>query len=1469
MIDEKVLRHCLESCLDILEQREFKLLAWGDTEVRHTKGEILEIIKSQTSQNAQDVFRELIKRCLIFSVADIFFPDAYRSRMAQSVYFSKKLRQWFHGQTLQNTKTLVSDFRFIRRARKYPQRDIEPNLVVDEVCKSNQLGENHRDALFSMLDGNQELKLSGFQKRATTRILNKLTKKSNVASATIVCAGTGSGKTLSFYLPALANLATELTQNQEIKVRILAIYPRKELLKDQFQETFFQARKLDSYLQRHHARKIRIGTFFGDTWSRNDSELANGNLSYNMLSCKCSGVLKWKYEDFVANNEVLICGSCGERINGDEIALTRESPAPDILFTTTEMLNQHLGNSFSNHLFGARKNQSIPLVLLDEVHTYEGSTGAQTSYLLKRWMKYTNSSPHFVGLSATLNNASKFFASFTGVSDYQVEAIEPLESEMLEEGAEYLLALRGDPVSQTALLSTTIQTTMLFQRMMDTKNDSVSKGTYGSKLFVFTDDLDVNNRLFEMMADAEGWDHAFKNLKPTKVPLAFLRSGKHPEYDVQKEQMNALGQDWSNCEYIGHAMNEHDRARVSRTSSQDGGVDRDADITVATASLEVGFNDPEVGVVIQHKAPRGMASYVQRKGRAGRARGMRPWMVTVLSDYGRDRVAFQRYEGLVDPQIKSSRLPIENSHIQKMQACMATLDWLSRKVGKSHLWSSLKNPEGKTSKFYFKTLKNELEALNRDEQNIKELKKYLTAALRLSDEKINQLFWQSPRSLRMDFIPNLLHKIETDWSIDGTKWKGVTKSGSPMPEFFPATLFSELVLPSLNICILRGKKEDRKQEWHELPLFQGLKEFAPGRISKRYSVNNKSESDWLVSDSFSPIPEKDMKCGIEVYDAFGKSAEPIKRVVLDSNNSIEIFNPTELYTKRVENKNITDTSNAFLNWESDFYVDSDSHKLNIPHSSDWLELLKSVCFFSHAQMTPIELTRYTTGSEATIKFKTGESSKVDFYWENDGSPVGVGTVLFVDGVCWDFHFTEKCLIQLLKDPVLISSLRAAYVEALFKESSLFKNQFQGGWVFDCITTAIYYLACSLNRTIKSVVESISEPDIKSAICSIPLEVFQMKDLDGENTEEQVLQKYIIEFLHNENNLVALKPLLRFLYEEKLTTKHFISWFRNILANTLCGGISATLHSLLPDVSESDINVDHVWEGDNLKVWLTENEAGGVGIVSRFEELYVNDPLSVLNHLSRSFDIGEYEQVNYDIHQLLIQLQKNKELSDAIERFRQSNCYRDRLEALRELRTAISKLGVTQTHSFNSLLHTRLLKAGSTSKNDKELLEWLNQWENIESKFQLEIPLVSMAYLIAKNNAIDGKVNEAKDKILALLWPKGSAIRQGSIQFYNRFARGIKVFERLAVSRLFVDKVKSVVYSTNWKQEVSDVLTSKKQGKVELRISFEDVDKLNSIIYEINTSAIEYLGMLFHTRIIKIARQRNYLSIHLEIAETIQ
>ncbi|MDU9006764.1 hypothetical protein [Sedimentitalea todarodis] len=48
-------------------------------------------------------------------------------------------------------------------------------------------------------------------------------------------------------------------------VKVLALYPRNELLKDQFAEVYSQARRLDATLADRGRRKILIGTFFGPT----------------------------------------------------------------------------------------------------------------------------------------------------------------------------------------------------------------------------------------------------------------------------------------------------------------------------------------------------------------------------------------------------------------------------------------------------------------------------------------------------------------------------------------------------------------------------------------------------------------------------------------------------------------------------------------------------------------------------------------------------------------------------------------------------------------------------------------------------------------------------------------------------------------------------------------------------------------------------------------------------------------------------------------------------------------------------------------------------------------------------------------------------------------------------------------------------------------------------------------------------
>ena len=88
-----------------------------------------------------------------------------------------------------------------------------------------------------------------------------------------------------------------------------------------------------------------------------------------------------------------------------------EKYPPDILFTTTEMLNQNLSEAKYRKLFGIVKYKFKPeMILLDEVHTYNSTHGAQVAFLIRRLKNLIKSKITFVGLSATLVDANRFFS---------------------------------------------------------------------------------------------------------------------------------------------------------------------------------------------------------------------------------------------------------------------------------------------------------------------------------------------------------------------------------------------------------------------------------------------------------------------------------------------------------------------------------------------------------------------------------------------------------------------------------------------------------------------------------------------------------------------------------------------------------------------------------------------------------------------------------------------------------------------------------------------------------------------------------------------------------------------------------------------------------------------------------------------------------------------------------------------------
>ena len=257
----------------------------------------------------------------------------------------------------------------------------------------------------------------------------------------------------------------------------------------------------------------------------------------------------------------------------------RDRPA-DIMLTTSESLNRQLAAPDQHRAFGlgGPPARRVQLVLLDEVHIYEGTTGAQNALLMRRLRHMVDRPLAWVGLSATLVNADRFLEQFAGLREGLVTVDRPLPEELEETGAEYLVALRHDPAWRTGPLSTTIQTAMLLPRCLDQdparRRFSVvpsSGGLFGSRTFAFTDKLDVTNRLYWNLLSAEGWRTPTARLSRSPLTLAHLRAETQVRRPATQQEAASdrepAGQWWWLPEQLSWDLAADSQLEIGRTSS--------------------------------------------------------------------------------------------------------------------------------------------------------------------------------------------------------------------------------------------------------------------------------------------------------------------------------------------------------------------------------------------------------------------------------------------------------------------------------------------------------------------------------------------------------------------------------------------------------------------------------------------------------------------------------------------------------------------------------------------------------------------------------------------------------------------------------------------------------------------------------------------------------------------------------------
>ena len=590
-------------------------------------------------------------------------------------------------------------------------------------------------------------------------------------------------------------------------------------------------------------------------------------------------------------------------------------------------------------------------------------------------------------MSATLENPDRFFSELTGLWPQAIQTIEPVSGDLEHIGHEYMLALRGDPVSKTSLLSTTLQTLMLIRRCMGHSKD---KDPSGNRVFAFCDKLDVIWRLHDNLVDAEDT----KGL-----------SGYRSEEDGEDPYKFQRGQAWRLCEAMNFELGDPLNLPVAPVTAQTSDGKKNQDIIIATASLEVGYDDDEVGTVVQHKAPLDMASFLQRKGRAGRKVGMRPWTIVTLADFGNDRTAFLNYEQLFAPKLSGRSLPMANEAVIRMQAVYATLDWLGTQVkgqNKKDYWALFSRhrpkPEQNAQRKALEVLDKILAAPG--DKLSQDFKMKIAYKLGLQDNEglMDRICWHPPRSLFGDVLPTLRRKLHVWLDPELTeRQKEFENTEHPLPQFVAGNLFDPISEGSTNI-----RAHGRNQT---MPRLKALKEFCPGRATKQLSFETGSNALWL------PIPLD--QTSSDKYVLEPRSWKPIARIGHHELGKVTVYEPTCLDLYSVPTV-LSETSNARWSWNTSIFAPhggiaiTHAEDTRIEHLKPWDQLFTEVQTHLYADLNEAEVTRFSTQSTASIRWSNGNSEdRTTFVYDETGQPAAVGTQLHVDAVSFRLNIPER------------------------------------------------------------------------------------------------------------------------------------------------------------------------------------------------------------------------------------------------------------------------------------------------------------------------------------------------------------------------------------------------------------------------------------------------------------------------------
>ena len=1485
--------------LNFIEEEESKLQNWGYYNVKLSVNELKILI----DESAPDQLREelthfedegvsldrIIDRMVRADMLVRIEPETnFRSRFAEGLRLTYDLKQRFSNDDWSNAPRLVSDIKVHLAPRRYPALAHSAEEVWKDLARISKKA-NFQEKVFLSLAKKTDgayYDFAGFQKRAFIRVLSEY--GTNNKNATVICAGTGSGKTKAFYTPAFTALALDKIQNPEPFTKIIAIYPRNVLLADQFQEAIAETNKINAIICKNGGAPITIGALFGDVPNHK-----NDHFVLNQEKWKKSGDGKrvpflrapfhesgcdliWKDTDRKNNNTRLyrVDDPLGEpEIPDGILKLTREdmrkSP-PDILFVQLEMLNRELSNPNSSKLFGISACKKPRMLLLDEVHSYSGTAGAQAAWVLARWKTQLeldkNEGLHIVGLSATLEDAEDHLEKIGCLGSGRALEIKPFEEELIPEGREYTVLIKGNSSSGASLLSTSIQTGMLQARLMTPSHKPIAapdqidgKAFFTRKIFGFTDQLDSVNR----------WLPNFNNAE--QMRLASLRKQSNFGQN-SRSQADYDGQVWSFSERLGYDLDR--QLRLSKCTSQSPGADTNSDMIIATSSLEVGYDDPNVAGIIQHKTPLSIASYLQRKGRAGRIRGSRPMSTIVLSDGGRDRFTFANSEQIFTPSLAKLPIPIKNPYVLQAQGALLFIDWLGRRLAKEAPFRYLTNKRRKAGEKPRLTdsemsSQTEAKAIIRDilsfgdefvklEKQLKRLvfnsRQYSNFDSRELRSAVETILWHPPRPLIGAALPSLLKKLETDWNIADPRMQGVIQDGGinyPLPDFIPSTTFAELTNAEVQIRFntTSGVIDDNK-ETQSRPLNKQLSECSPGHVSKRFSSNLNDYGYWIFGSE--TILHTD---GTVVFDADQLFPNSIR---LSPRLGDELRQPTEL-TLSPRSREVLDSSRSQWVWETDVdFAKDNARKLPIFVKSLTTKLFTESFVCLHSELNSLSVARKTSEAYFDILMTRQREKHGRVVLASDQKdPINnrqyIGSIQNVDGIA--LKLDEQILEKLPSIPAEdLARLRQQFFLHRLNNSTLREHTSYLTLEKLAETSIAMLTATALsNRCSLSDAQKKLEGFRLQSVERVFRTMFDASALTDDETDfESRSQQRILDLWEDKSLSTIIEEAEKTLWEP--LGADFDHWMRKVFIKTLSEAVYSAIQSLELECGEEDIIVDYAELDEETYIVISETSPGGVGQIEMLlKEILENEGVFddafhfAISNCDRSERSTFLEKVDE-------QLDLNTDFIGAVQDIRHSRGFTDTEQAIDNLRQVCDNLGLNHSRQEISLILNRVAYAGSSSEADYWRRLFNKFWKKREQQLGSSIDERTFAYIILspRNRHINAKferyiagiigANPTRamlfSQIQRFLHPTCHDACPECLSNSNRYDRETKISRELVKFWLLnsVEKKPEVIVADGWEKQLKKLLEQKDQ--VAVRCAEQDLKSVAKFIQKVIAQSFE-------------------------------